>query len=386
MPTMSAESSNPALSGAWQPRINSKILLYGSGCVKKHLVSTLPTTSSKAFIITGTSIATKTPLVHQLKTLLGDHYAGTISSIRQHGPIDDVKKAVDTVLEHPGIDTIISLGGGSPIDSAKVISLRIRETRGGFLTHITIPTTLSAAECTAGGGYTKRDGVKVGFRAPEMGVSAIFYDPQYACYTPKDLWLSTGMRAMDHAVECMYHPYASEVPWKALSLWAAQELFECLPKAKKSHPHDEDITVRLMLAAYASSGLKGEGLKEGMGLSHSLGHALGSPYGIAHGITSCMTLGKVVRLKAQESPNNARQIARLLPAIGGNSTSDRVQDALEVGDRIIALVASLDLDLPCLSAQGVHKDEISIIVQRALGGVTKGILYDRVEELVETLF
>jgi alcohol dehydrogenase class IV len=360
--------------------------LYGSGCVNKHLVSTLPTTSSKAFIITGTSIATKTPLVHQLKTLLGDHYAGTISSIRQHGPIDDVNKAVDTVLQHPSIDTIISLGGGSPIDSAKVISLRVKETLGCFLTHITIPTTLSAAECTAGGGYTERDGVKVGFRAPEMGVSAIFYDPQYASYTPKDLWLSTGMRAMDHAVECMYHPYASEVPWKALSLWAVQELFECLPKAKKSHPHDEEITTRLMLAAYASSGLKGEGLKEGMGLSHSLGHALGSPYGIAHGITSCMTLGKVVKLKSRESPINARHIARLLPAIGGKSTSDKLKDALEVGDSIIALVASLDLDLQCLSAHGIRKDEIPIIVQRALGGITKGMLYDQVEELVETLF
>lgn len=219
-----------------------------------------------------------------------------------------------------------------------------------------------------------------------MGVSAIFYDPQYVRYTPKNLWLSTGMRAMDHAVECMYHPTSAEVPWKVLSQWAVSELFECLPKARDSHPDDENVSGRLMLAAYASSGLKGENLKGGMGLSHSLGLALGSPYGIPHGITSCLTLGKVVQLKAQESPENANQIARLLSATGGLSKRDNLADALEVSDRIICLVKSLSFDAGTLSTWGVGEDEVPIITQRALGGVKEGPLYDKVEKLVQTLF
>jgi alcohol dehydrogenase class IV len=384
--TMAAETPKLTLSGAWQPRIYLKNLFYGPGCVENHLVRILPAASSRAIIVTGSSLATKTPLVQRLETLLDQQHAETICNIRQHGPIDDVEAAIETVMGHPDVDTIISLGGGSPIDTAKVISLRVQQARGTFLTHITIPTTLSAAECTAGGGYTKADGVKVGFRMPEMAVSAIFYDPQYAQYTPKHLWLSTGMRAMDHAVECMYHPYASEVPWKAMSLYVVRELFECLPRARDSHPHDEEVTVRLMLAAYASSGLKGEGILGGMGLSHSLGHALGSPYGIGHGVTSCMTLGKVVKLKAHESVKNAKQIARLLPGTGGSLTGDELQDALQVGDRIIALVSSLRLDISDLSAHGINIDEIPIIVQRALGGATDGPLYDQVEALVRTLF
>jgi alcohol dehydrogenase class IV len=141
-----------------------------------------------------------------------------------------------------------------------------------------------------------------------------------------------------------------------------------------------------MLAAYASSGLKGENLVGGMGLSHSLGHALGSPYGIAHGITSCMTLGKVVKLKAHESKWSARQISRLLQATGGTPTGDDLRDALEVGDRIIALVNSLELEVPILSARGVSRDETSSIALRALGGVKEGPLFDRVQELVWTLF
>lgn len=375
-----------ALHGSWQPPIRLENLFYGVGCVEQHLLSNLPNPNSKAFIITGRSLATKTPLVSQLEVLLGAHHAGTISQIRQHGPVEDVEQALDVVLRGTEADTLISVGGGSPIDTAKVIALRVHERAGRLLKHVTIPTTLSAAECTAAGGYAQPNGVKVGFRRPEMGVATIFYDPVYARYTPRELWLSTGMRAMDHAVECMYHPTAAEAPWKALALWAAGELFSCLPRSRDTHPHDDEVIMRLMLAAYASSGLKGESLKGGMGLSHSLGHALGSPYGIPHGITSCLTLGKVVQLKARESCWNANQIARLLPMIGGSRTGNDVNDALEVGLRIITLVNSLGVDTRPLSSRGVKPEERNKIVKLALMGAAESPLSVEVDKLVQELF
>lgn len=274
------ESSSFPLSGLWQPQFQLKHLHYGPSCVEKHLLSTLPSPSSKVFIITGASIATKTPLVEQLKKLLGDHFAGSFSNIRQHAPVADIDQATEMIVSDSSIDTILSVGGGSPIDSAKTISFRMHEKTGKFLTHLSIPTTLSAAECTMGGGYTKSDGVKTSVMAPEVALTAIFYDPSYAKYTPTRLWLSTGMRAMDHAVESQYQPYAAEMPWRALSIWAVQTFFENLPKAKVSHPNDKDVTTRLLLASFASLGFRGKNVKGGMGLSHSLGNSLGSPYGI----------------------------------------------------------------------------------------------------------
>jgi alcohol dehydrogenase class IV len=257
-----------------------KHLYYGPSCVDNYLLSTLPSPSSMVFIVTGNSIAAKTPLIQQLESLLGSHHAGTFSSIKQHGRVAEVDQALNAVANEPTIDTILSVGGGSPIDSSKTISFRIHQKTGKFLAHITIPTTLSAAECTAGGGYTGEDGVKIGFMAPEMGITAIFYDPAFAKYTPTKLWLATGMRAVDHAVETFYHPYATEMPWKALANWALITLFECLPKSKTSHPNDGEVITKLMLAAFASSGFRGSNFRGGMGLSHALGHALGSPYGI----------------------------------------------------------------------------------------------------------
>ena len=277
---MAVEAISSPIFGLWQPQSHLKSLYYGPSCVHEFLLGVLPSASSKAFIITGRSIATMTPLVQQLEALLGTHHAGTFSHIKQHGPVAEINQATDIIASDPSIDTIISVGGGSPIDAAKTLSFRTNEKTGHYLTHLAIPTTLSAAECTAGGGYTKANGVKSGFMAPGMGVSVIFYDPNYARYTSTQLWLATGMRAVDHAVETFYHPYASEMPWKALSMWALTTLFECLPKAKSSHPNDEDVMTKLMLAAFASSGMRGKNVKGGMGLSHSLGHALGSPYGI----------------------------------------------------------------------------------------------------------
>ena len=94
---MAVETSSSPLSGLWQPQSHLKNLYYGPSCVQKHLLSILPSQSSKAFVITGRSIATKTPLILQLETLLGTHYAGTFAHIKQHGPVAEVDQATDLI-------------------------------------------------------------------------------------------------------------------------------------------------------------------------------------------------------------------------------------------------------------------------------------------------
>ena len=135
------ESKLSPLTGLYQPN-NLSAMYYGPGTVQAHLLDCLPSESSKAFIITGSSLANKTPLVKQVEELLGSkHHAGTFSKIGQHAPIKELDEATDQVKNDPTIDTIISIGGGSPIDSAKAISYRVHEKTDKFLTHITIPTS-----------------------------------------------------------------------------------------------------------------------------------------------------------------------------------------------------------------------------------------------------
>jgi alcohol dehydrogenase class IV len=355
------------LAGLWKPTA-LKGLYYGPDCVKNNLLSCLPTESSKAFILTGSSLATKTPLISQVESLLGSKHAGTFSNIKEHAPVAQLDEATSKVHSDPNIDTIIAIGGGSPIDSAKAISYRLNEKEGKFLHHIVIPTTLSAAECTAVGGYTQSDGVKTGISHPSVFASYILYDALFALHTPPSLFASTGIRALDHAVELQYHPTATLIPCRSLALLAVQELFHLLPAYQKD-PQDEDVITRLFLAAFASLGFLGLNVKGGLGLSHTMGYALGSPYGIPHGITSCLTLGSVVKLKAHASNDDAAKIAPILPMIGGRATGDNVKDAESVGDAINQLVERLGFKTT-LTEKGVGKDQVDIIVKRATGGLS----------------
>ncbi|KAH3981703.1 hypothetical protein HBH98_067810 [Parastagonospora nodorum] len=375
------DATNHPLSGLWQPTQLQK-LHYGSESVKDHLLDCLPSEKSKAFIITGSSLATKTPLVKQVEQLLGSKHAGTFSKIGQHAPVAQLDEATEIVQKDDSIDTVISIGGGSPIDSAKAISYRLHEKSGKWLYHIAIPTTLSASECTMMAGYTESDGVKTGVRAKELVPHVVLYDAQFALQTPERLWTSTGLRAMDHAIELLYHPTATEMPARWLTLQAAASLFENLPKYK-ADPKNEDVITKLQLAAFASLGFLGYNIKGGLGLSHALGYALGSPYDIPHGITSCLTLGHVVKLKANDAAA-AEQVARLLPFIGEATSGDAKKDAEKVGDRILELVKTLGLDSD-LRNYKVGKDQIPVITKRASGQESGGV-YDAVEGLVKGLF
>ncbi len=374
------ESTNHPLSGCWKPT-QIQALYYGSGSVQKHLISCLPSLSSKVFVITGSSLAKKTHLIKQVEDLLGkDHHAGTFANIKQHAPVAQLDEATDAVSNDAAIDTLVSVGGGSPVDSAKAISYRVHEKAGKFLFHIAIPTTLSAAECTFNAGYTHDNGIKIGVMDPRLAPHVVIYDAQFGMQTPQRLWLSTGIRALDHAMELLYHPTATEVPAKQLILTALQTLFEYLPKCKEDPKSEEHIT-KLQLAAFSSLYPLGTNVKGKLGLSHTIGHTIGSPYGIPHGITSCISLAGVVRLKASD-PAQAEQIARALPFTGrGSRSGDDREDALKVGDAIEELVDGLGLGSR-LSEYGVGEDQIPKIAKTATK-TESGELYDGVVRLLK---
>jgi alcohol dehydrogenase class IV len=378
------ESTYSPLGGLWRPNLPLQRLHYGPNTVEQHLKSCLPSETSKAFIITGNSLYTKTPLIKKVEELLGSaHHAGTFSKIGAHAPVKQLDEATEAVQKDRNIDTIISIGGGSPIDSAKAISYRVREKTGkGFLHHISIPTTLSAAECTFIAGYTTEDGTKTAVMDPNLSPNVVIYDPVFAAETPQQLWLSTGLRAMDHAIELLYNKTASEMPCRLMALQAIKGLFTYLPKSK-ADPKDQDTITYLMLNAYASLGFIGTNIAGGLGLSHTMGYALGSPYGIPHGVTSCLTLGHVVKLKAQ-NPEDAKQIARALPFIGEKASGDDKKDAERVGERILKLVEDLGLKTN-LTDLGVGKDQVGIVAERATR-TKSGKLFDDVSKIVESLY
>jgi maleylacetate reductase len=221
--------------------------------------------------------------------------ATCVVTITQHAPLAEIEAGVEAVR---GADAIVSFGGGSAIDAAKIIALK----RGG-LPHTAVPTTLSVAELAAGAGFTNEAGDKAGMRDPGLMVHAVIYDAEVTLWTPLELWLSTGIRALDHAVEGFLaegeHPFND-----VMALEAIRRLFDSLPRAKAS-PSDLDVRTENQLAAWFSFTLPGPSAG---GLSHVMGKQIGARHGIPHGVTSCLLLPHVMRYLAPSMPERVAQL------------------------------------------------------------------------------
>jgi len=167
---------------------------------------------------------------------------------------------------------------------------------------------------------------------------AVILDANLTVYTPVHLWLSTGIRALDHAVESLYRVPPSPFPVIESTLSAIPQLFENLIKSH-AEPDNIEVRQRLQLASYLS--LPPNPKPGALGLSHALGHKLGATYQIPHGITSCLTLAKCVALKARTadaySRANLARAAKLLEVEGGVEQSVSTGNEPEAGKEGVIL-------------------------------------------------
>src|SRR5712671_381588 len=293
---------------------NPRTIHWGAGSVS-HLESELARLSAER-----PALVTTRSLLSTLEVLSIKQVATVV--IAQHAPMSQIDAGVEEVSSAQA-DLVVSFGGGSAIDAAKIISLRLANGSGRALPHIAIPTTLSVAELAAGAGFTNEAGDKAGMRDPRLLVDTVIYDAQLTLATPIELWLSTGIRALDHAVEGFLaegeHPFND-----VMALEAIRRLFESLPRAKAS-PHDLDVRTENQLAAWFSFTLPAASAS---GLSHTMSKQIGARHGIPHGVTSCLLLPHVIRylerlvpdrialLREATGPDPAERAQRLIATLG----------------------------------------------------------------------
>ena len=263
-------------------------------------------------------------LVREITSALGDRCVGRFSDIHAHSPREAVVAGAALARETEA-DHLLAVGGGSVTDATKTMLLALwRDVRdvdalaalalkrgspplapldSDRVRMTAVPTTLSAAEFTSSAGITDlQRKVKLSFSHPRMAPLCAIIDPAATLETPLELMLSTGMRAMDHAVEhwCSIRPHPLT---DGLALQAMEMLAVNLP-AMKARPEDLDARLNCQLAAWLT---QVGGHLAPNGASHGIGYILGGYAGIAHGITSCISLGAT--LEWNESVNAARQRA-----------------------------------------------------------------------------
>ncbi|KDR75815.1 hypothetical protein GALMADRAFT_68153 [Galerina marginata CBS 339.88] len=370
-----ASESSP-LSGYYSYTDTLKGVYYGPGSVKTALPKLLNTLGvKKALVVTGKSLHSKasfgkspqTDVVRQVEAILKEHdaYGGTFFDIGQHSPIAGIRDGIQQ-YNKTGCDSIVSVGGGSPVDASKAMLYNIQKDVGGKTPpQIAIPTTLSAAEYSIGAGFTNEEGHKVAVSSQELAPAGIILDAELTLATPERLWLSTGIRALDHCVENLYRPGVSH-PAKVLAYAALADLFKYLPESKADSASVE-ARQRLQIASWMSLWPMKLEKYSALGLSHALGHKLGARYNIPHGITSCLTLAPTVRLKSEiASEDDKKALEATLFYLREPSTGSLEGDVRRLATLIDNLVASLGLRSTLLEYK-VPKEHLTSIASQALG-------------------
>jgi alcohol dehydrogenase class IV len=174
-----------------------------------------------------------------------------------------------------------------------------------------------------------------------------------------ELWLSSGIRALDHAVETLYAPSAHPIN-DVLALEGLHRLFVNLPRTAQ-RPDDLDVRTALQIAAWMS--FFGQ-INTPMGLSHNLGRRIGATYGVPHGITSCITLPHVMRHFARRHTAALAAIGRTIQA--AEAGADDLDAALFAADAAADLIARLGLPHR-LSDVGIAEGDLRDIALAAVG-------------------
>jgi alcohol dehydrogenase len=319
------------LQGEYRPPVPSRVV-FGRDRVSGLGQELRQLGSRKVLLLSGRSVAEKTDAVRRVKSALGDACVGVYSGLTQRAPLATAVAATRLALDGE-VDTLVGVGGSTISDAARMIAVmmvqgidseeRLRELgrqSDGLLEpdltgiklpwQVSIPTTLSAGEFNRGGGNILDDQAnhKIRVRHPDLYAHLIVLDPEMTVGTPDWLWLSTGVKAMDHCIERLYGK-GNQPATDATTLMAAELLFNFLPRSGESN-HDLNARLQCLVAAWLS--MMGAP-SVGSGLSHGLGHVIGVKYGIGHGYTSCITQPYVMEYNR---PASAHQQALLARAAG----------------------------------------------------------------------
>lgn len=330
-------------------------LSYTAACTW-HTANTF--NAKRVYIIASKTLSEQTPFLRDLEKSLGPRHLQTWIGIRPHAPWDDLVPIIkDMRASEP--DLLVTLGGGSLADGAKVITYGLANgvctvgdleriltlsdqdrSTGGAAGHVRnrtgqgnnptvplvfIPTTLSAGEYSSVAGSTNpQTHHKAVMKHDKMYPRLVILDPNLTTTTPEWVWLSTGIRAVDHCVETLctkdvpdiiQHAGDISLPELIKNLVATKQNPAALEPRLQAMIAASRITLKLMFVPRIFSGC-----------SHGIGHQLG-PLGVGHGHTSCILLPAVLRFNLSDPGQQHKQ--RHVKNLIWDNGNDAVLDILK---------------------------------------------------------
>jgi alcohol dehydrogenase class IV len=271
----------------------------------------------KALVVTDGTLK-DSPMVKTLMETLGNRAAGLFGEVIPDSSFQVVSRGAG-VFREKGADGLISIGGGSSMDTAKAIGVLakkgkedLREFVGigkigePIVPHIAVPTTSgTASEVTQFATVKDHEGREKRLLSdPALIPPVAILDPLLTVSLPAQMTAATAMDAMSHGIESVharyYEPVADALAYQAIRL-IVQYLPVCLQKP-------DDLEARGMLAI--ASTLGGMAFQNALvGCVHGMAHALGGMYGLHHGLANSILLPHGMRFNMPLSAPRYRQVA-----------------------------------------------------------------------------
>lgn len=300
--------------------------------------------------------------------LLDRRVAGIFDEAVVHVP-DTVAAKARQMAGSLRADSIVAVGGGSPIGVAKAIAMT------ADLPIVAVPTTYSGSEMTPLWGVTHEGSKRTG-RDPRVQPRLVLYDPELTLQLPSSVSAASGMNAIAHCVEALYAPDANP-----LSSWMAEEgiraLSQSLPVIVES-PADIPARTRALYGAWLGGAALG-GVQ--MGLHHKLCHTLGGAFSLPHAETHAVLLPYTAEYNATAAAEAMAVVTRAL----GNSSAPRA--LFDLGRRIgapasleqlgihasdLERAASLAVDRPYPNPRPVTREGVLALLRKAFEGDPPG--------------
>lgn len=349
-------------------------LLTGSGAINNLPDELSREIDSPLLIVTDKGIKSSGMLdilLDTLKTLDIDTHI--FENVKPNPTIENTQSIFDTHKDD-NIKSIIALGGGSVIDTAKAVSILFTnkgplDNYFGFDLYENTPLPLYAIPTTVGTGSeggnatvltVEKDGRKLKrlIFGEDLFPKVAVLDGELISGMPGHLVASTGMDALTHAIEG-YVSLNGSVITDAMNLHAVKIIGENILQAYSNTSNIE--AMNNMVQASCSTGI---GMSNGgLGLVHGISHAVGATYDAPHGIVNAILLPYVLEYNWVANPKKFADIANALRV---DTLGHTVEQAAKAGvDRVFELTSEVGIPSQ-LSEIGVKENDVNMLAEMAL--------------------
>lgn len=314
-------------------------IVSGPGSLARLHAELTQENKARVLVLTDAGVV-RAGLLQRLRAVLGERVVAVFAEVPQDSGLEVIDRAAALGREH-GADAVLSLGGGSVIDTAKGVAvalaknLRAIETLGihhltePSLFHVAVPTTAGTGSEVTSAAVIKNHTLRIKtyivdrFITPNLAV----LDPTLTVGLPPGLTASTGMDALTHAIEA-YTSKQSNPMADAQALHAIRLIAKNLARAVQQ---GDDLAARAEMQSAAT--LAGWAIASAqVGLVHGMSHTLGARHGVPHGTGNGILLPHVLRYHARSKATHERltEVARALGAdVSGLSAADAAAKAAD---------------------------------------------------------